>query len=278
MVTVNEDFKENFAAPFLRWAGGKSWFARQIPDLIEGLKFERYHEPFLGGGAVFFNLMNCKGAFLSDANKRLIETYNVIKSDVNSVVSALKNHKNNEEYYYYIRSKEFECPIERAAQFIYLNQTSYNGIYRVNLKGKYNVPYGGFGKNFLDEKNLRIVSKGRESFALFSADFFDTIENIQKGDLVFLDPPYTVSHNKNGFIKYNEKLFSVCDQKRLSEYLRTVDSKGATYLMTNADHDAVRDIFSDVPTVRTLERANLIGGKQAKRGHVTELLFTNLEL
>ena len=134
-------------------------------------------------------------------------------------------------------------PVQRAAKFIYLNQTSYNGIYRVNLKGVYNVPFGFRTKTFLDPANLLNAQQALEKTTLKKQDFNLVIKNIKKKDLVFLDPPYTVSHNNNGFIKYNEKIFSLDDQIRLSAIIDEIKKKGAYYILTNAAHNIIDDIF-----------------------------------
>src|SRR5690554_116808 len=137
--------KNTYIKPFLRWAGGKNWFRKHIENFVPN-QFENYYEPFLGGGSIFFYLKS-KGliknkAYLSDSNKDLINTYRVIKNNLPELINHLSNHEDNEEEYYRMREENFENPIEKASQFIYLNRTSFNGIYRVNLNGKYNVPYG----------------------------------------------------------------------------------------------------------------------------------------
>jgi DNA adenine methylase len=162
--------------------------------------------------------------------------------------------------------------------FSYLNQTSFNGIYRVNLKGEYNVPYGYRTKNFLEPEKLRLVSKKLQKTNLFQSDFDNVRDNIKKRDLIFLDPPYTVSHNNNGFIKYNQKIFSLDDQKRLSSFIDFIKQKDAYFIMTNASHKIIDDIFEKGDYKIELERASLIGGSKAKRGQVTEYVFSNTKL
>jgi len=265
-------------APFLRWAGGKSWLVRRADELLGTLAFDRYHEPFLGGGAFFFGLGSTATAFLSDANVELIETYQAVKEDVERVIVVMAGFANDARMYYDIRSTIPTCRFERAARFIYLNQTSYNGIYRVNLKGVYNVPFGGRSKPFLDAPTLRRAAIALNSAQLTAADFDASLDNILAGDFVFIDPPYTVSHNFNGFIKYNQALFSLDDQHRLARYVDQVRAKGAKYLLTNAAHAAIKDIFASDDHLIELTRASLIGGRKAKRGHVSEYIFTNLEI
>jgi DNA adenine methylase len=261
--------------PFLRWAGGKNWLIKHLSEILPKAGYNNYHEPFLGSGAVFLSLQPLNKSYLSDLNKELIAVYKTLKRDPHSIVKCLKRFENTEDFYYEIREKSFDDPAKAAAKFIYLNQTSFNGIYRVNLKGEYNVPFGYRTKEFLDEEALLRVSASLRRTSIFDGDFDDIRDNIQKKDLVFLDPPYTVSHNNNGFIKYNQKLFSLKDQERLSRLIDYIKRKGAFYVLTNAAHYRIIEIFEKGDTKLELSRASLIGGKQAKRGHTSEFIFTN---
>lgn len=263
---------------FLRWAGGKVWLASKLSDIFGELKFARYHEPFLGGGSIFFVLNPTSASYLSDKNEILIEAYSCLRDDPGKIIDHMRTFENTEAFYYNMRRRRFSDPFARSAQFIYLNQTSFNGIYRVNLQGVYNVPYGHRSKAFLDEKAILAASIALKNATIKSSDFEDTLNDIEEDDLVFIDPPYTVSHNKNGFIKYNKSLFSVEDQIRLAQYIREIKKLGANYIMTNAAHDRIKEIFDIGDRIFELERASLIGGKQAKRGPVSELMFSNLDL
>lgn len=265
-----------FARPFLRWAGGKSWLTKHLVNL-KSAHFNNYHEPFLGGGSTFFFLAPNGISHLSDLNEDLIETYNAIKKNASLVIKTLRLFVNSEEDYYKIREKEFRSQYQRAAKFIYLNQTSYNGIYRVNLAGKYNVPYGFRGKNFVDAQNLLRVQLALKNSKIESHDFDKIINSIKCNDLVFLDPPYTVSHNNNGFIKYNEKIFSLEDQIRLSVLIDKIKQKKAFYILTNAAHKKIDEIFEKGDKKLILNRASLIGGLNASRGDTSEFVFTNLD-
>jgi DNA adenine methylase len=264
--------------PFLRWAGGKTWLIKYL-NKVKHTHFNNYHEAFLGGGAAYFFLAPQQHSYLSDLNGELIETYQVVKDDVEGVISKLKLFKNEERHYYETRETIFTNRLERAARFIYLNQTSFNGIHRVNLKGKYNVPYGFRKKDyFIDTEALRAASLALVNTTIFPGDFYSVIGNINPGDLVFLDPPYTVSHNNNGFIKYNEKIFSLDDQYRLSNMIDEIKDIGAYYILTNAAHDTIKKIFEKGDAKLELTRANAIGGMKAVRGKTTEFIFTNIEL
>lgn len=269
--------KNMYAKPFLRWAGGKSWLVKHLAPILGDRKFCRYHEPFLGGGSIFFYMAPKEKSYLSDLNGELIDTYKAIKEDPDGVISCLEEYVNTSEEYYRIRSL---CPttlVETAARFIYLNQTSFNGIYRVNIKGEYNVPYGNRTKNFLEADKLCSASEALQSAALQTGDFDCVRAHIGPGDLVFLDPPYTVTHNHNGFIKYNQKLFSLEDQYRLKSLIDFIKAQGAYYILTNAAHATIYEIFhNESDRCLELNRASLIGGENARRGQIQEYIFTNL--
>lgn len=264
--------------PFLRWAGGKNWLVKHLPILLPKNGFVDYHEPFLGSGAIFFSVNPPNNSYLSDLNKDLVQVYKTLKTDPNGIIEELRKFKNTESFYYSIRDKVFSEPTKKAAKFIFLNQTSFNGIYRVNLKGEYNVPYGYRSKEFLNAELLLKVSRKLKKTKLFDGDFEEIKNNIKKKDLVFLDPPYTVSHNDNGFIKYNQKLFSLEDQERLSSLIDFIKRKGAYYILTNAAHKTIADIFEKSDRRFELNRANLIGGTNAQRGQTSEYIFTNTTL
>ncbi|MCA4894797.1 MAG: Dam family site-specific DNA-(adenine-N6)-methyltransferase [Cytophagales bacterium] len=273
---ATKEIIEDKSKPFLRWAGGKNWLIKHLRESMLEFDFKNYHEPFLGGGSLFLFLKPQNDSYLSDLNPELIETYIMVRDNVERVISRMAKFKNNERFYYSIRDQDSKSRVNNAAKFIYLNQTSFNGIYRVNLQGVYNVPYGFRSKEFLDATNLRLVSEALQGVELNVSDFASSIKKVKKGDLVFLDPPYTVSHNNNGFIKYNQKLFSLEDQYRLAECVKFIRKKGAYYILTNAAHFKVLDIFGGIDKHIELSRVSLIGGINAKRDQVSEFLFTNV--
>lgn len=276
--TMAIQLKEERVKPFLRWAGGKSWFIDHLEELLDGQQFANYYEPFLGGGSIFFSLSVTGGVTLSDANKELIDTYIAVRDNVEDVIKYFDDYENTSEFYYNLRAKEPTDPFERAARFIYLNHTSYNGLYRVNRSGKYNVPFGNRKSDTIDPDEIRKASKALSGVTLLSGDFENRSNVIQKGTLVFLDPPYTVSHNDNGFIQYNQSIFSIEDQKRLAQYIQFIVDRGAYFILTNAAHTAIREIFADCGHSMLVERQSLIGGKKAKRGLTEELVFTNINI
>lgn len=262
--------------PFLRWAGGKRWLIRHIESIKE-MKINNYFEPFLGGGSIFFNFENYENAYLSDLNCELIETYKCLRDDVEKVIKKLNSYSNEEELYYKIRKIRYDNEFDRAAKFIFLNKTSYNGIYRVNRQGEFNVPYGFRKKDIdlVDSDNLRRVSRKLQNVNIDCLDFSQIENKINKGDFIFLDPPYTVAHENNGFIQYNQKIFSVEDQVRLSKLVETIKEKEAFYILTNAKHKAILEIYKNIDDPIVLTRSSTIGGNGARREGFNEYIFSN---
>lgn len=265
--------------PFLRWAGGKNWFVKQV-ERFTPPNINNYFEPFLGGGSIFFHLFELQrlngDIVLNDYNPLLVNTYQILKDHPNELFGELLKFSNDKDSYYKIRNIVFENNISSAAQFIYLNRTSFNGIYRVNKKGVYNVPYG-FKKYSLlfDLDNMIKISSILRNTQIECGDFWDIRQRIQQGDFIFVDPPYTVAHGKNGFIKYNQKLFAWDDQIRLKRFLDEINELGAYYLLTNAAHESILDLFSQHSNRYELERSCVIGSDPEKRKKVKEYIFTN---
>lgn len=262
--------------PFLRWAGGKTWLVKSILELVDGKEFTGYLEPFIGGASVFFSLKP-QTSILSDSNADLINVYQCIKESPDAVFEILTQFENNSDAYYAIRSSSPVDRFERAARFIYLNQTSFNGLYRVNRKGEYNVPYGKRKNVSFSLDNLNIVSDRLTNALLIACDFEETILRVKQGNLVYLDPPYVVAKDDKSFIGYNQQLFSIEDQKRLSKCIDYIKSVGAYYILSNAKHETILSIFDKGDSVIEVQRTSLIGGKNAYRGKIHEYLFTNLK-
>lgn len=265
----------NRPTPFLKWAGGKRWLVRTQPDLFD-IEYNDYYEPFLGGGAVFFHLDPSK-AILSDKNEHLINLYNQIKLAPKELHEELQRHQDlhSKEYYYFVRSSRLDCPTKRAAQFLYLNRTCWNGLFRVNRKGEFNVPIGTKNNVIIPDENFEEISKRLKNAQIIASDFEATIDRAQKGDLLFVDPPYTVKHNNNGFVKYNESIFSWGDQERLAASLKKADARGVKIISTNADHDSVRSLYEGKLNIHTVSRASILAGKSSARTSTTEILITN---
>jgi DNA adenine methylase len=232
--------------PFLKWAGGKRWIVDREEFTIPSFE-GRYIEPFLGGGAVFFHHKPSK-SIISDANKRLIETYSAIKDDWQMVWRYVKAYQrlHSRDFYYYERSKTRDKPYARAAQFIYLNRACWNGLYRVNLSGRFNVPIGTKTTIVFDTDNFEEISDALQSADIYSCDFAVTIDKARRGDFLFVDPPYTTAHNFNGFVKYNQKIFSWEDQVRLRDSLAKAAARGARVALTNAAHESISGLYEDL--------------------------------
>ncbi len=264
--------------PFVRWAGGKTWLIPHIPNVLGDLQIEHYHEPFLGGGAIYFSMEHTKKSYLSDANSQLINTFIQVRDNPEELIDFFIQMPNTEDDYYRIRTEiTGDNTIANAARFLYLNQTSYNGLYRVNRDGRYNVPYGFRTNWFYNPERIRAASLRLQNTRISIGDFEVNKYRIKENDLVFLDPPYTVSHNNNGFIAYNQKLFSLEDQQRLKRFIEYIKAKGAFYILTNAAHETIREIFlTQGDRIIELQRNSLIGGKNAARVAISEYIFTNI--
>ena len=206
--------------------------------------YGRYIEPFLGGGSVFFHLQPTS-ALLGDTNPDVIAAYSGIKDDWKSLVRSLRYHerKHSDEHYYNVRAGTPKNTIQRASRTLYLNRTCFNGIYRVNLRGEFNVPRGSKDAVILGTDKFEEVSLLLKNADIRQSDFEVLINEAQSGDFIFADPPYTVRHNLNGFVKYNEQLFSWQDQERLSAALIRARDRGAHIVSTNANHASVRDLY-----------------------------------
>jgi len=266
--------------PFLKWAGGKRWLVSKYYSIFPS-SYNRYIEPFLGSGAVFFKLQPSK-SILSDINKELIETFMALRVDWKKVVKKLKEHheKHSKDYYYKIRRSEPSSIYDRAAWLIYLNRTCWNGLYRVNLKGEFNVPMGTKTNVTRPKDDFSAVSRLLQKAEIIHSDFESIIERAQERDLLFIDPPYSVKHGDNGFVKYNEELFSWDDQVRLRDSLVRARERGAYIIMTNVPHRSVKDLYSlyrEYFEYDYLVRGSLIAADASKRGAYRELIFKGLK-
>ncbi len=259
--------------PFLKWAGGKRWLISRYPDLFV-LPMKRYIEPFLGSGAIFFDLEPDK-AILSDQNGALANVYECLRARWWEVDSRLRTHakKHGKHYYYQIRAAKFDNRYDQAAQFLYLNRTCWNGLYRENLQGQFNVPKGTKNSVLLPDDDFSGVARLLKTAEISCADFEAQINRAKSGDFVFLDPPYTVKHNNNGFLKYNETIFSWNDQVRLSKVVKERSNCGANFLMTNAYHDSLIDLYKNFAKIVRVNRSSVISGKGVGRGRVDEAII-----
>lgn len=263
--------------PFLKWAGGKRWFVQTYAQLLPK-KFNRYIEPFLGGASVFFHLQP-KAAILGDINPDLIAAYIAVKDRPESVIESLRYRQdahddNPDGYYYRVRDRAPADSFQRGSRMIYLNRTCFNGIYRVNQAGLFNVPRGSKEEVILSSDDFRGISKLLKGASIRVSDFEPLIDAAQSGDLIFADPPYTVRHNLNGFIKYNEKLFSWDDQERLAKALIRAKRRGAKIVCTNADHVSVRELYDGSGFhLQTVSRYSSISAASDSRKQFEELVI-----
>lgn len=244
-------------------------------DQVDFPEFKgRYIEPFLGGGAVFFHL-NPTSAILSDVNPRLIDTYRAIRDDWEAVLGELKKlqSKHSKDFYYEERSRKRKRKHTLAAQFLYLNRTCWNGLYRENLKGQFNVPIGTKSQVIMPDDDFKSASKVLNKATINVCDFEETLLEARTGDLVFLDPPYTTAHNNNGFVKYNQTIFSWDDQIRLQQCAVAAKQRGAKVILTNAHHQSILDLYGEAETPVIVSRSSVISGKSSARGSTTEALY-----
>ena len=260
------------SVPFLKWAGGKRWLM-PLASQLRDMNIARYIEPFLGSGAMYFGLQPSK-AILSDRNSELIETYQAIADDWELVLHHLRQHDKRHcpEHYYAIRGRQCRTLATRAARFIYLNRTCWNGLYRVNLAGVFNTPIGTKKRALLDSDDFERIAKLLRRSILIAGDFEDQVNLAGPGDLVFADPPYTVRHQYNGFVKYNEQLFSWEDQERLKCTLVRAKKRGATIICTNADHYSIRELYESDFQIFAMSRYSSIAGNGGTRGNYAEIV------
>ncbi len=266
---------EQSARPFLKWAGGK---AQLVPDLLRCFPagFGRYYEPFLGGGALFF-AAGPRRATLTDLNADLVEVYRVVQGDVEALIEQLGGYRNARDQYYRVRAQDPASltPVERAARFIYLNRTCYNGLYRVNRAGRFNVPFGRYkNPRICDAPNLRAASHALRRATLRVADFAEATRGARAGDLVYCDPPFDPLSKTALFTSYTAGGFGPEAQARLAQTCRDLAARGVHVLVSNSDTPLIRDLYRDFRIVE-LQARRAINRNANGRGPVTELLILN---
>ena len=271
--------------PFVKWVGGKRQLLAQFRrlNLYPPEKFDirtgRYFEPFVGGGAVFFDLLPEKG-FLSDLNKELVTTYNIIKNDVEGLIASLKKHKIDKEYFLNIRAKDSKAlnDLTVASRFIFLNRTCFNGLYRVNSKGGFNVPYGKYTNPLIcDESNLRKVSKSLQNIEIKHQDYKEVLKTAKKGDFVYFDPPYYPVSKTASFTSYTAEAFLDKEQIELRDTVLELNKRGCFVMLSNSDTPFINKIYSGLKGIRVnkVDAGRAINSKGSGRGKITEVLVTN---
>jgi DNA adenine methylase len=257
--------------PFLKWTGGKRWIAETISDLVPERR-GRYFEPFLGGASVYFYLRPWP-ATLSDVNEELINLYTQLRDNVSEVMERLRKLKIDASTYQKIRSSEPRAPITRAVRLLYLNRTAFNGIYRVNQEGQFNVPFGcKKGTILCDDQLLKSASNILQNRTIVSSDFEVMIDSATRHDVIYADPPYTTRHNNNGFRRYNESLFTWSDQERLAKSCMRAAARGASVIVSNAAHREIGALYNGFHS-KTVSRYTGISGRAHGRGVVSEKIF-----
>lgn len=262
--------------PFLKWAGGKT---QMIPDLLKfaPAKFNKYLEPFIGGGALYFNI-NHPRSIISDLNEELVITYKQVKENVFEVITVLDSYINSEEFYYKIRSvtPASLSDSERAARLIYLNKTCFNGLFRVNKKGDFNVPYGKRSGPFLNKQNLIGASEYMQDTEIYHLDYKETLKKYaKKGDFVFLDPPYQPVGKFSDFKRYTKEFFYENDQIELANIFKTLTNKGCYVMLTNSDHPFILDLYKEFH-IETIETKRLISSNPNTRTGIDIIVLGGL--
>jgi DNA adenine methylase len=263
--------------PPIKWAGGKTQLLSQLRPLYPK-RFNLYLEPFVGGGAVFFNLQPDDGVLI-DSNFELINFYQVVKNNLDEILQDLEKHKNEKDYYYKIRSLDPEQmgSIERASRFLFLNKTCFNGLWRVNKKGKFNVPFGRYkSPNFRDEENLSLVNIALQNAEIICDDFSTVMEYTVPGAFVYLDPPYHPLSSTANFTSYTKDSFGEEDQRRLAKVFRELDAKNCNVMLSNSDTKFIRGLYKDYD-IRVVFARRMINSKGTKRGPIKELVVRNYE-
>lgn len=273
-------------APVLKWAGGKRQLLKEIRKHIPD-KFSTYYEPFLGGGAVLFELQPNR-AVVNDINEELMNVYLVIKDHVEELIEELKKHdkENSREYYYEIRSLDRDkdkynqlSNIQRASRIIYLNKTCYNGLFRVNSQGQFNVPYGRYkNPDIVNEVTLRAVSNyfNKANITFKCGDFEEAVKGARKGSFVYLDPPYDPVSDTSSFTGYDINGFDKEEQIRLKNLCDKLNKKGVKFLLSNSATDFILDLYKDY-NITIVQANRAINSKANKRGKVDEVLVKNYD-
>lgn len=283
---IIKKYKLEQMKPFIKWVGGKSQLLKEITELIPD-SINTYYEPFIGGGAVLLSTRPQK-AVISDLNEELINAYKAVKNNVSFLIDILSTHKskNDKEYFYKVRKEDREdlykfcseyLPFNRAARFIYLNKTCYNGLYRVNKKGQFNTPFGKYkNPKICDTETLKEVSEylNNNEVTILNCDYSTTLENATSKDFVYFDPPYDVLPDTKSFTAYNKTGFNQDEQIRLRDYCHDLNTKGVRFLLSNSDTPFIRDLYKDYEII-TVQAKRSINSDGAKRGKVNEVLVKN---
>lgn len=265
----------------VKWAGGKKQLLGQFENFFPK-KINRYFEPFIGGGAVAFHILKNykpKEAFLSDKNEGLINVYKNVKYNVEELIEILKDYKelHSKENYYVIREQDpKKLPdIYKAARFIYLNKTCFNGLYRVNSKGKFNVPIGSYENPAIcSEENLREISRMLKNVKLKTMSFENVITHVKKGDFIYFDPPYYPLKKGKSFTTYTKDNFLEEEQKLLADIFDKLHKKGCMVMLSNSDTEFIKNLYENF-NLNFVRASRMINSNGKDRGKINEVLVTN---
>ena len=259
------------ASPFLKWVGGKTQLLPVLFNYIP-VHFDTYIEPFVGGGALFFELQPPK-AILADSNPELINCYTMVRDRVEDLIAVLKSYQHSEEFYYATRADVPEDLLLRASRMIYLNRTCYNGLYRVNKQGHFNVPFGRYKNPLIcDPERLRAASYALRNAELRCANYQETLQQCAKpGDFIYIDPPYHPVSKYSDFKRYTLEFFYADDQRALAKTVKGLAGDGCYVLVSNSSCEFIFDIYSDCEIIEVLAKRNINKDPQ-KRGEVKEVL------
>lgn len=269
------------AKPIVKWAGGKSKLLGALLSRVPA-HVHTYAEPFAGGAALFFALASDRErsfdhAILADQNEELVACYRAVKSDVGSLIEALKGLRHDRDTFYEVRAEDpaGKSDVERGARLIYLNRTCFNGLWRVNASGKFNVPFGRYeNPRIVDEEGLRLASEALARADVVQADFEDVTRGLGAGDFVYFDPPYIPLTKTASFTAYAKAGFGPKDQERLTRVLRELRERHVLAMLSNADTEAARELYRDF-AVQVVRAPRAINSNAKKRGDVNELLVTS---
>ena len=277
--------KNKLVVPFLKWVGGKRQLMPEIRRMLpKGVANHPYYEPFIGGGALFFELQP-KRAIINDYNEELINVYTVIRDNPNELIEDLKRHKNTAEYFYEIRAIDRQplfsnlTKIERASRIIYLNKTCYNGLYRVNNAGEFNSPFGKYkNPNIVNEPVIKAVSKYLNSpqIQISNGDYELILRDIPTNSFVYLDPPYYPISESSNFTGYVQGGWDEGDQLRLRDVCDRLNDNGIKFLLSNSASDFIREIYSDY-NIHIVQANRFVNSNSSRRGQVDEFLICNYE-
>ena len=274
---------ESNLKPITKWVGGKRQLLNEL-NVFKPDSFNTYFEPFVGGGAFLFNLAPEK-AVINDFNEDLVNLYRIVKSDPENLLKILEKHAENNSKEYYLQLREVDrsdaidklSNVEKAARILYMLKVDFNGLYRVNKKNQFNVPYGRYkNPNIANRENILSVSNyfNRSNIEILNGDFEKAVENAKKDDFVYFDPPYVPLNPTSDFTSYTSEGFNISDQERLRDLFFSLSANGVNVMLSNSDVDLVRNMYKNA-NIHSVQANRFINSKSDKRGKIGEVIITN---